>query len=209
MDVAVASLVLPHIDAELKWVMFAARTSKALAAHLDMNCHWDDQYRSLLAELNSGRARFEITRYVSCCRRDSFYWDYDLRDFFFTVCVLQPSTKSFARQAVPQMRQAQRIMDDWNYDAHEGEAEYTASEVVRIPMKARGDACRTNYYIGSIPLRVASTASAPLLTGDIWTLSAWLETPYIDQGYSTDESWECGCGESYHADDHGYTTDEY
>ena len=189
---SIASLVLPYIDSERTWILLAARTSKALSAHLVH--HWEDRYRQLLADLRSCRARFEITRYVSCHMRDPFYWGEDdtLDAWFFTVSILKP--QSFARQAVPQIQQALCMMENW-----EGDAEYTASE--EIPSMPTAP-CKVFYPIGSIPIRVAYTPT-PLLTGSLEQLSEWLETPHFDEGYSTDESWECDCGETHtvHDDD--------
>jgi hypothetical protein len=197
MDLSIASLVLPYIDSERAWVMLAARTNKALSAHLDANHHWEGEYSQLLEDLRSGRARFEITRYVGCFMSDPFYWDEtdNLDEFSFSVSFLESSRQSFARQVVPQVKQALLIMEEW-CDEY-GEAEYTASEADMKPQQG-GGTCKTTYHIGSIPLRVTDTPSR-LWNGDLDKLSSWMRPPYEDHGYDTDVSWECECGESYSA----------
>jgi hypothetical protein len=198
LDPNVASLVLPYVKKERQWVMLAARTSKALSHFLDMvQHHWESRFRTLLTKLRSGRARFEIERYVHCCMSDSFYWsDRDnLNGFAFTVSVLEDVPRSFARQAVPQLMRIMDIMNDWNAG---GDASISFTARRRLPNRNLfpSSGCRKTFYIGAIPIRTATTPSA-LVSGDLDVLADWMDSRDREGGYDTDESWECECGESY------------
>ena len=94
MNANVASLILPYVSSHRHWIMFAARTNKAFSVHLDKCRHWDERFKQLLMDLRSGRARFEVQRYVSCSMTDCFYWDPkdNLDGIYFTISVLPEST---------------------------------------------------------------------------------------------------------------------
>jgi hypothetical protein len=192
------SLVLPYVKGERKWTMLAARTSKSLSEFLDAEQHhWESRYKNLLSRLHSGRARFEIRRRVHCYRRDAFYWDDDsnLDGFGFTVSVIQPHARSFARQAVPQLRQIMRIMERW-HRCLEIEVTFAARRKApaRIPFV---HGCRKTHYIGAIPIRVASTPT-DMVRGNLYALADWMDSPEDEEdGYDTESSWECECGETH------------
>jgi hypothetical protein len=192
------SLVLPYVKSERKWTLLAARTSKSLSAFLDMEQHhWESRYKNLLARLRSGRARFEIQRRVHCYRRDPFYWDNDsnLNGFGFTVSVIQPHAHSFARQAVPQLRQIMRIMGRWNRGG-ETEVTFTGRRKmgVVIPFVY---GCRKTHFIGAIPIHVAWTPTEPM-RGNLYALADWMDSQADEEdGYDTESSWACECGETH------------
>jgi len=199
-DSSVLSLTLPYVKNESKWIMVAARTSKALSVFFDATQHhWEYRYKKLLAKLNSGRARFEIKRYVHCQYRDSFYWsDTDNLDaFFFTISILDCLPRSFARQAVPQIKQAIGVMREWNRQS-DANVFFTAKPSKPRSVNVPGG-CRKTYFVGSISFRVVEAPGQLIDHGLLDTLSRWMETPDDDAGYTTDESWECGCGDSYSA----------
>jgi hypothetical protein len=211
MNANVASLILPYVSCSLiepgvypnvasvrlaflsryrHWIMFAARTNKALSVHLDQDGHWDERFKQLLMDLRSGRARYEIERYVRCEMTDSFYWDPkdNLDEFYFTISVLPECGRSFARQAVPQVQQAFRMMREW----HSGKAivVYTVDEESRATVRKYCECCftwETTYHIGTIRFRV-SDVKTPLFHGDLERLAAWMMTPEVDEGYDTDQS---------------------
>lgn len=202
-DPFVLSLTLPYIKNESKWIMMAARTSKSLSLFFDtVQHHWEHKYRKLLAKLESGQARFEIERYVHCQYRDSFYWDNTrlacLDQIFFTISFLDHIPRSFARQAVPQMKQAIHRMRKWNRQS-DASATFTAKPPKPRSVNTPGG-CRKKYFIGSISFKKTSVPLDPIdINNLLGTLSMWMETPDTDEGYSSDESWECGCGDSYSA----------
>ena len=203
-DSVILSLVLPYVRNERQWVLLAACTNKALSFYFDkVQRHWDSRYKKLIADLQSGRARFDIERYVHCGATDSFGWGDGVElGICFSVSIAEPSQHSFARQAVPQVKRARDIMSKWNGSA-DACAAYTAKKVKKLKGGAVPllRACKTTYFIGSIPLRVGS---GPLLQGDLQALAARLQRSYVSDGYSTDESWEweCECGEQYRSSSH-------
>jgi hypothetical protein len=202
-DPLVLSLTLPYVKKESKWVMVAARTSKSLSLFFDtVQHHWEYRYRNLMAKLDSGRARFEIERYVRCQYRDSFYWTDTkmacLNQIFFAILILDHLPRSCARQAVPQMKRAINRMRVWNCQS-DANATFTAKSPKSRRVNTPGG-CRKSYFIGAISLRKTSSP-ADLIdnNGLLDTLSTWMETPDIDEGYGSDQSWECECGDSYSA----------
>jgi len=202
-DPVILSLVLPYVRNERQWVLLAACTNKSLSFYLDVvQHHWESRYKKLIADLQSGRARFDIERYVHCGATDPFTWNGSCElGISFSVSVVEPSQHSFARQVVPQVKQARSIMNKWNAEA-DACATYTAK---KSKQKKLNDtllrACKATYFIGSIPLRIGS---GPLLNGDIDALAGRLQLSCVSDGYSTDESWEweCECGEQYRSNSH-------
>jgi hypothetical protein len=197
----ILSLALPYVQDERQWILLAACTNKALSSHLDLvEHHWDTRYKQLIAELRSGHARFEIRRYVRCGSTELFHWERGAElgvSTFFTVSVIEPSRRSFARQAVPQVKQALNIMAKWNASS-EADAVYTAKKRKHYHKTPPPRACRATHHLGCIPIRVATTPS-PLLHGDLQALNERMKRSWSYNGYSTDESWEweCECGASY------------
>jgi hypothetical protein len=192
----VASLALPYVQKDAHWVMLAARTSKSLSAFLDVaQHHWETRFQKLLTRLRSGRARFEIRRYVSCCTGDSIFQRIpkNLDGFAFTVSIADAAPHSFARQAVPQLKQIMRIMKGWNRGGST-----TVVLTANRPKRARKAGCGQMHYVGAIPLRTASTPSE-LVSGNLDALADWVEDTGEGSGFETDESWECKCGKAYSA----------
>ena len=192
------SLALQHVNSQRKWVMLAACTSKSLSEYLEANSfHWENRFKHMLAKLRSGRARFEILRYVSCCKGDPFYMrnvrnPLALEGFVFTVSIVDP--RRFARQAVPQLKQLMGIMKKWDADGHT-DVTFTAKKT----KASREAGCEQMHFVCSIPVRIASTPTA-LVTGSLDALADWVDTRDDESGYDTGDSWECDeCGESYSA----------
>ena len=202
-DPVILSLVLPYIKNERQWVLLAACTNKALSFYLDVaQHHWDSRYKKLITDLQSGRARFDIERYVHCGATDPFSWSFRGElGISFSVSVVEPSQRSFARQVVPQVKQARDIMKKWNASADACVTYTTKKNRERKIKSGLLRACKNTYFIGSIPLRVGA---GPLLNGDIQALAKRLQRSYVSDGYSTDESWEweCECGEQYRSTSH-------
>ena len=196
MTAMIASQVLPYVKNQGKWIMLAARTSKALSVYLDVGQHhWENRFKKLLAKLRSGQARCEIRRFVSCCMGDAFVGrnTQTLNGFAFTISIEEAAPRSFARQAVPQFKQIMRIMKDWNACGNTS-VRFTAKKV-KAPRKA---GCGQMHFVGAIPIRTASTPTA-LVSGNLEALANWVESEDDESGYDTGESWECECGESYSA----------
>jgi len=215
----ITSLVLPYVRGERKWVMFAARTNKALAVFLDsVQHHWEHRYKHFLARLRSGKARFEIMRYVGCHMRDPFCWEGNLDGFGFTITTVESNPYSFARQAIPQLKRILRRVAR-ALDGDDVRVDFTARSRVRRPKPfVRG--CGKTHFIGAIPVTllissepstelisskpstelISSKPSTELMRGDLDALGRWLERwDAEDNGYDTDESWVCECGQAHHA----------
>ena len=191
-DPLAMSLVLPYVRGHTKWVMLAVRTSKSLSQFFDVDQrHWDKRYKTLLQKLLSGRARFNIKRYTDCVRRDPWDSSRITGAVAFTISIIEALPRSFARQAVPQMKQILRIVKDWS-NGRDIKAIFTAKPF-NLSLRAR---CERMQYAGFIPINTVSTPSE-LVSGDLEALAISLEPR--EDGYETSESWECDCGESYSA----------
>ena len=195
----ILSLVLPYIHNEHSWILLCARTSKALSLHLDLvERHWGVRYAQLVAELRSGRARFEIKRYVRCGSTDPFRWECGSElDACFTVSVDESVQRSYARQAVPQVKQAVALMSRWQAasDAH---VFYTAKKK-KPYLLPPPRACRATHRIGCIPLCLAPATPVPLLSGDLEALQERVRRAQVGEVGGIKEEglweWECECGE--------------